>query len=149
MSIVAFNGQIIEIFFRKPLDNTLILAYNVNVIKRKSRSPGIRAERKNMKKIINGKKYDTTTAKCMGEWTNNASRSDFNWCSEMLYRKRTGEFFLYGEGGPMTRYAHCYEDGNWGYGKDIIPLSYEDAQKLAEKHLDADEYEAIFGEVEE
>ena len=48
-----------------------------------------------MKKIINGKVYDTSTAERVGGWNNNCSTSDFGYCSEDLYRKRTGEFFLF------------------------------------------------------
>ena len=57
-----------------------------------------------MKKIINGKVYDTETAQVLGSWSNMSDRS-FERIDETLYRKRTGEFFLHGEGGPMSRYA--------------------------------------------
>ena len=101
-----------------------------------------------MKKIINGKKYDTETAKKVGYWTNNYSCSDFQCCEETLYRKKTGEYFLYGSGGPMSKYSQSY--GNMtGGGEKIIPMTEADARKWAEKHLDGDEYEEIFGEVEE
>lgn len=102
-----------------------------------------------MKKIINGKIYDTATAERAGSWSSNRSTSDFSYCSEELYRKRTGEFFLYGEGGSMSKYAVSCGNNEWGYGKQIIPLSYEAARKWAEEHLPADRYEAIFGEVGE
>ena len=102
-----------------------------------------------MKKIINGKIYDTATAERAGGWSNNRSTSDFSYCSEDLYRKRTGEFFLHGEGGPMSKYAVSCGNNEWGYGKQIIPLSYDAARKWAEEHLPADRYEAIFGEVGE
>lgn len=102
-----------------------------------------------MKKIINGKVYDTTTAERVGGWSNNCSTGDFNYCSEELYQKRTGEFFLFGEGGPRSKYAVSCGNNDWGYGKRIIPLTYEAAQKWAEEHLSAEGYEAIFGEVVE
>lgn len=35
-----------------------------------------------MKKIIDGKKYDTETAKLVGEWTNGYSYNDFHYCTE-------------------------------------------------------------------
>lgn len=37
----------------------------------------------------------------------------------------------------------------WTGSEAITPLSYEDARKWVERHLNADEYEAEFGEVEE
>ena len=100
-----------------------------------------------MKKILGGKKYDTETARMVGAYGN--GRSGFGKCSETLYRKRTGEFFLYGEGGPMSKYGVARGDNEWGYGEKIQPLTVDEAEAWAEKHLDADEYEAVFGEVEE
>ena len=45
-----------------------------------------------MKKVINGLLYNTDTAKEIGVLDN---RSVFNRKIEALYRKRTGEYFLY------------------------------------------------------
>lgn len=102
-----------------------------------------------MKKMINGKKYDTSTAERTGSWSNGMSSSDFGYCCEELYRKKTGEFFLHGEGGPRSRYARLCGNNEWGCGEAIIPLTYEAARKWAEEHLSAEQYDAIFGEVEE
>lgn len=100
-----------------------------------------------MKKIINGKKYDTATAQKLGFFDNN--ELGFSSVEESLYRKRTGEFFLLGEGGPMSKYAVSTGGGNWAGGTAIIPLSWESARAWAEEHLDAAAYEGIFGEVAE
>lgn len=102
-----------------------------------------------MKKIINNKVYDTATAERVGGWSNGCYTNDFQYCSEGLYRKRTGEFFLHGEGGAMSKYAKSSGNNNWGYGEKIIPLTYQAAKEWAEKHLGGEEYEAIFGEVVE
>lgn len=101
-----------------------------------------------MKKIINGKKYSTETAAQMGEWQSSGSYTDFSFRHETLYRKRTGEFFLYGTGGAMTRWSQPDGDGLRG-GEGIEPLTEGAARKWAERHLSADEYESIFGDVEE
>lgn len=98
-----------------------------------------------MKKIINGKLYDTETAKCVGSWSNGGGWRDFSHCEESLYRKRTGEFFLFGEGGPMTKYAKSQGQNSWSGGEEIIPLSAAKAREWAEEHLDADDYAEIFG----
>ena len=66
-----------------------------------------------MKKIINGKLYDTDTAKEMGTGCASCSPRDFHYYSETLYRKRTGEYFLYGEGGPASRYAERVDNNMW------------------------------------
>ena len=100
-----------------------------------------------MKKIINGKLYDTDTAKSLG--CDYGSPRDFSYWCETLYKKRTGEFFLHGEGGPTSRYAVSQSQNTWGSGEKIIPLNYNAAQEWAEKHLDADEYQEIFGETSE
>ena len=102
-----------------------------------------------MKKIINGKLYDTEKAKEVGSWSNGGSWRDFSHVEETLYRKKTGEFFLHGAGGPQTKYAESCGQNQWSGGELITPLTYESAQEWAEEHLDADEYQAIFGEVSE
>ena len=102
-----------------------------------------------MKKIINGKSYDTETAKKVAMWSNNLSYRDFNWVEETLYRKKTGEYFLHGEGGPMSRYAEATGTNSWSGGERIMPMTYAEATEWAEKHLDGDEYEQIFGAVVE
>ena len=101
-----------------------------------------------MKKIINGKKYDTETATKLGTYWNGYGTSDFHYLDEALYQKKTGEFFLFGDGGAMTKYAERDGDGYSG-GTKIIPVSEEEARDWAERHLSADKFEDIFGEVAE
>lgn len=101
-----------------------------------------------MRKIIKNKRYDTETAEMIGDYDNGFLPNDFNYINEELYKKRTGEYFLYGEGGAMSRYASQAGE-NWGYGEEIIPMTFESAREWAEKHLDADDYEKEFGEVSE
>jgi len=105
-----------------------------------------------MKKIINNKRYDTDTAKYTadtGSLEQGIGPSDFNFWSETLYQKRTGEFFLYGEGGPLSKYSQPYENNGSQSGAKIIPLTIDQAKQWAEKAMDADEYEELFGPVEE
>lgn len=101
-----------------------------------------------MKKILNGKVYDTTSAKEVGCY-NNGLPTDFNYIEEVLYRKRTGEFFLHGSGGTRTKYATSLGGNSWSGGEKILPISYEEARQWAEAHIDADAYEAAFGVIEE
>lgn len=88
-----------------------------------------------MEKIINGKRYNTETAILVGRWNNNLPHDDFEWCAESLYKKRGGEYFIYGEGGSMTRYSKS---------KSIVPLSFEQAESWAKRHLDSTAYENEF-----
>ena len=101
-----------------------------------------------MKKIINGRRYDTTTATQVGG-AGYSHPGDFNFWVEYLYRKKTGEFFIHGIGGAMSKYAHRTGLNEWSGGEEIIPLSPEEARKWAEKHLEVEEFEQLFGEVEE
>ena len=102
-----------------------------------------------MKKIIDGKLYNTETAQKVAGYSTNDSCSDFSHIEETLFRKRTGEYFLFGEGGPASKYARRVESNSWSSGSDIIPLSYDDARQWAEDHLDADRYLKEFGPVAE
>lgn len=102
-----------------------------------------------MKKIIAGKVYDTDTATKLGVWWSSNDVRSFSHCEETLYRKRTGEYFLYGYGGPMTKYARAEGQNSWTGGDRIMPMSYDEARTWAEEHLETGEYEAAFGEVTE
>lgn len=101
-----------------------------------------------MKKIINGRLYNTETAEELVEYTNNYTPRDFHYLEETLYRKRNGEFFLYGFGGPLTVYAEPYGNGSRS-GHSIIPLTQDEAREWTETHASADEFIEIFGTVEE
>lgn len=101
-----------------------------------------------MKKIIDGRRYDTSSAKEMASDSYMTPR-DFHYWRETLYRKMSGEYFLHGVGGPASKYAVSTGQNQWSSGEKIIPLSLEAAQKWAEEHLDGDEYEEIFGIVDE
>lgn len=102
-----------------------------------------------MKKIINGKMYNTETAKEVGVYWNGLSGRDFRSFTEHLYKKKTGEFFLYGCGGPMTKYAvSCGGNGYTG-GDGFTPLTEHEARLWCEEYLDVDEYVEVFGEPEE
>jgi len=100
-----------------------------------------------MKKTINNRKYNTETAKKLGEWENVLDVTDFHYYSEALYLKRNGEFFLHGTGNALSKYATSEGNNSWSGGSEIIPLTYEAAREWAEKHLDVEDYEAVFGEV--
>lgn len=88
-----------------------------------------------MKMIINGKTYDTEKAKFCAKEFNGFERNDLRYCTESLYKKRTGEFFL------NTRYAS---------GERITPLTLEKAKEWVLCHIHVvDLYEKIFGKVKE
>lgn len=98
-----------------------------------------------MKKIIKNRVYDSDTAKLVGHWNLDESVTDFSWYEEDLYRKKTGEYFIFGSGNAASKYAE-HSCGSWEGGAAIIPLTFEQARDWAEEHLDADEYIAEFGD---
>ena len=101
-----------------------------------------------MKKLIKGRRYDTDIAMEIGSY-NYGNHGDLGHWSETLYRKRTGEFFIYGEGGPMSKYAKSLGQNEWSGSEDIIPVSTEAAQRWAEEYLDGDTVEKVFGVIDD
>lgn len=90
-----------------------------------------------MKKIINNRVYDTSTAKRCSDPVDIGSVEEYDFYALTLYQKRNGEFFLFRDvfRGPL-------DDG-------IVPLSYEDARQWAESNVSANKYEELFGTVSE
>lgn len=101
-----------------------------------------------MKKIINGKRYNTESAEFCGS-REYGYPGDLNHVSEELYQKRTGEFFLYGEGGANSKYREEISVNSWSGGEKIIPLTDEEAREWAEEYLDLEDYEKLFSVAEE
>lgn len=98
-----------------------------------------------MRKINNGKRYDTETAREVASCSHGDGPRDFRYYHETLYCKRTGEYFLHGEGGPMTKYARAVSYNSRTGGENIFPLTYAEAKEWAEAEMDADDYEREFG----
>ena len=101
-----------------------------------------------MKSIINGKTYNTETATELGNYRWGAY-GDFNHIDESLYRTKKGRYFLAGEGGAMTHYCRSCGDNSWCGGEGITPIEEYEAREWMERHCDAEEYIAAFGEPEE
>lgn len=101
-----------------------------------------------MKKYINKKKYDTDTAKKLGEVSRGAYGS-LEYEEESLYLTKSGNYFLYAWGGANSKYAEETSKNSWSGGSMIQPLSLSAAQNWAEKNLSGDVYESIFGEQED
>jgi len=97
-----------------------------------------------MKKIIGGKVYNSQTAQCLGCWCNGLPWNDFGYCSEFLHLTKSGNYFIYGEGGPLSKYAVHHGNSTSG-GEVIKPISYAEAKEWAEENLTGDEYESAFG----
>lgn len=101
-----------------------------------------------MKKIINNKKYDTETAKRIGEF---GQLNDGYY--EELYVKSTGEFFLYSPYETSVVLWEHYDEVDEYIGLPVVsvifPLSEDAAKEWVSKVMDGEVYEELFGEVAE
>jgi hypothetical protein len=104
-----------------------------------------------MKKIINGKRFDSHNAITIGHYDNighgASSMSDFHWWEATLYRtQRSGQYFLAGEGGALSRFAQSAGQNSWTGGEDLVPMTKAEAMEWAERYLDAETVEEYFGD---
>lgn len=103
-----------------------------------------------MKKIINNKLYNTDTANRLIYWYNDLPSNDIYYYAEELYIKKTGEYFLYGEGGARSPYGSYDCEERCSYPDwSIIPLTEAKAKEWAVGHCSADKYMELFGAVAE
>ena len=101
-----------------------------------------------MRRIIQGKAYDTNTATRVADWDNGHNTSDFQYCNEELYKTPRGAWFLFGEGGAMSTYR-SHHGNNTGWGEQIMPYTPEQAREWLEQRDKTDELEEYFGKVED
>lgn len=101
-----------------------------------------------MRKVINGKLYDTETATLIASYEYGES-GDFSHVFEDLYQKKTGELFLHAGGGPLSKYQQSVGTNTTGGSELIMPESNFDAKKWVSKNCNADTYIKLFGPVEE
>lgn len=96
-----------------------------------------------MKRSVNSRTYDTAQSEQIAEFPyGKAGEDDFQ--KETLYRDRNGEFFLAGVGGSDSYYAQLF-DGEYAAGKDIIPLSLDEARRWLEDQQLTEVIEKLFG----
>lgn len=86
-----------------------------------------------MHKIIWGKLYDTEKADLLIRASNWLSWSDFWHFSEELFLTKKWNFFVYGEGWPLTKYAvSSWSRTNWS--EDIFILDKSEVLNWLEKN---------------
>lgn len=100
-----------------------------------------------MRKIIDGKLYDTETAMEVGS-SSHGCQIDFNYYEETLYRKRNGEYFLAGYGNALSKYRVQVGVDRWDSGSAIFRMSFDEARKWAEDNLSVEDYMEEFELVE-
>lgn len=101
-----------------------------------------------MKKVIEGSLYNTETAKRLLDWDNRRYGS-LDFCSEVLYRTKSGKYFLHCEGGAMSKYARRCGDNQWSGGEMIVSMTEPAAREWAEETFSGSEYLSVFSAVDE
>jgi hypothetical protein len=98
-----------------------------------------------MKATINRKTYNTETAEQLAYASSGGSTSDFSYWEETLHRTQKGNYFLHGEGGPLSRYSESCEGGRASCSDSaIVPLSESEALAWCEEHGCEDAIEECF-----
>ncbi len=98
-----------------------------------------------MRKIINGKRYDTTTATEICDCSPiGYYAGDFRYEDTKLYRTKRGNWFLAGRGGAMSRWSRPIGSNGSGGGSGIQPLDADEARSFLERYGDADSIEQYF-----
>lgn len=104
-----------------------------------------------MRKIVDGKVYDTKTATVVCDISPNGGfgRGDFAYEETRLYKSPRGAFFLSGAGGPLTRWAVPEGQNGHRSGSGLYVIDIDEARSLCERHGTSEEFIAAFGEPEE
>lgn len=86
-----------------------------------------------MKKLFDGKLYNSETATLIGMWNNQCfSVSEYECVS--LYQRSKGEYFLYCVGGANSRFANA-KGSDWVAGERIVPITEQQAEVWRQAHL--------------
>ena len=81
-----------------------------------------------MKKIINGIRYNTDSAKIIGRHQSPCWPNGMNAWEATLYRAPMSEtYYLVGSGGFLTRFR--------GASEKLVPMTIEEAQEFADQYL--------------
>ena len=100
-----------------------------------------------MRKVIDGKVYDTEDARKIGS-AGYGVLGDFNAFRESLYRTEKGAYFLAGGGGPKSHYAVPVKDNGFNSGLNggsgIIPQTPAEAQAWCAFHSNSATIEVEF-----
>jgi len=79
-----------------------------------------------MKRIINGRVYDTDTANRIGNFASDCGPGDFRYEDTDLYKTKKGAWFISGEGGPFSRWSRACNNGQRG-GSGIEAMTTAEA----------------------
>lgn len=86
-----------------------------------------------MKRLINGKLYNTETATRIADWDNGRNRSDFHVVEKYLYLTKKGNWFIEYFGGVATQFAETTGNSS-SQGRGIEPITPEEAFEFLQKY---------------
>jgi hypothetical protein len=86
-----------------------------------------------MRRIINGKAYDTDTAEFIAG-RSEGHGGDFRYLKEDLYRTDKGTWFLSGSGGAATKYRQPVDFNGWTGGSGVLALTTDEARDWLEAY---------------
>lgn len=100
-----------------------------------------------MKRIINGRRYDTEAkfTEAVADYSNGMPCTDFRRIDEVLYRTNHGNWFIHGAGGAMTKYSAPCGDLR-GAGERIVPLTPDEALDWLESRGETEVIEKYFAD---
>lgn len=101
-----------------------------------------------MKEIIDGQLFDTDAddVQTIVTYTPVADRGDFNFLREELCKTASGQYFIAGEGGPMTDYRKRVGSGEYAGSSEIRPVSEDEAFRWMQSNgIDAETILDEFG----
>lgn len=96
-----------------------------------------------MKKVKNGKMYNTETATKICGWYNGLNCNDFNYMRVTLYRKKNTELFA-----TILTYSDNFIVNKSEYLVNYCPR-FNNFIDFAETILSGEEFESFFGEIKE
>ena len=83
-----------------------------------------------MKRVISGRVYNTETA--LEICNIDRRHRDFSDHDTTLYRTKNGNYFLVGNGGPMSRWSQSCGQNSWSGGSGLQPIDKTEARDFAE-----------------
>ena len=97
-----------------------------------------------MKKIIDGKLYDTKTAEeiCHEGFS---QQGDFAYWEDTLYRTKKGQYFVDGGGGPMSKYGESVGNNTTNGSEHIFLVDHDKAKEMCIR-CDTEKAIELFGE---
>ncbi len=101
-----------------------------------------------MKKVIDGRVYDTDKAQLLGE-VQHGDYGNFESWGQALYKSKSGLYFMNCWGGPLSQYGYSCPGGNISGDDFIHPVNIEQAKNWSEKNMTGDEYIEAFGDPED